>query len=39
MTLDGTLRAHSSYRGERLDIEVWSLLAREWEREERTDRA
>nr|WP_255254143.1 GNAT family protein [Streptomyces albidoflavus] len=38
MTLDGTLREHSSYRGERLDIEVWSLLAREREREERTER-
>lgn len=39
MTLDGTLRESSSYRGERLDIEVWSVLAREWEREERTERA
>ncbi|RZE81612.1 N-acetyltransferase [Streptomyces albidoflavus] len=31
MTLDGTLRESSSYRGERLDIEVWSVLAWEWE--------
>jgi ribosomal-protein-serine acetyltransferase len=30
MHLDGVLRAHSEHRGERQDIEIWSLLAPEW---------
>ncbi len=30
MHLDGTLREHTEYRGVRLDMEVWSLLAHEW---------
>ncbi|MCX5205199.1 GNAT family N-acetyltransferase [Streptomyces sp. NBC_00237] len=30
MHLDGTLREHTAYRGVRLDMEVWSLLAHEW---------
>ncbi|WP_228975645.1 GNAT family N-acetyltransferase [Streptomyces sp. DH12] len=36
MTRDGVLRQHSSYRGERLDIEVWSVLADEWPPAEET---
>ncbi len=30
MTLDGVLRKEFSHHGERLDSEVWSLLAEEW---------
>ncbi|MFI6002107.1 GNAT family N-acetyltransferase [Streptomyces sp. NPDC051366] len=30
LTRDGVLRQHSSYRGVRHDIEVWSLLSEEW---------
>ncbi|MEU3603829.1 GNAT family protein [Streptomyces sp. NPDC006798] len=30
MTRDGVLRKHTEYRGERRDIEVWSVLAEEW---------
>lgn len=30
MTRDGVLRQHSSYRGVRRDIEVWSVLSEEW---------
>ncbi|MCX5149884.1 GNAT family N-acetyltransferase [Streptomyces sp. NBC_00320] len=30
MTRDGVLRQHSSYRGMRRDIEVWSVLSEEW---------
>ncbi|WP_255949700.1 GNAT family N-acetyltransferase [Streptomyces odontomachi] len=30
MTKDGVLRESHPYRGERLDIEVWSVLAPEW---------
>ncbi|WP_406511470.1 GNAT family N-acetyltransferase [Streptomyces sp. NBC_00161] len=30
MTRDGVLRQHSSYRGVRRDIEVWSVLSAEW---------
>ncbi|MEV4947058.1 GNAT family protein [Streptomyces sp. NPDC053755] len=30
MSRDGVLRSHSSYRGRRYDVEVWSLLADEW---------
>jgi len=31
MTLDGTMREHSPHNGVRKDLEVWSLLAREWQ--------
>lgn len=30
MTRDGVLRKHTEYRGERHDIEVWSVLTEEW---------
>ncbi|MET8568999.1 GNAT family protein [Streptomyces sp. NPDC004783] len=30
MSRDGVLRRHSVHRGERRDIEVWSVLAEEW---------
>ncbi|WP_385624823.1 GNAT family protein (plasmid) [Streptomyces sp. P8-A8] len=30
MTRDGVLRKHTAYRGERHDIEVWSVLTEEW---------
>lgn len=30
LTRDGVLRKHTPYRGERLDIEVWSVLSDEW---------
>ncbi|NLU71157.1 GNAT family N-acetyltransferase [Streptomyces sp. HNM0575] len=30
MTKDGVLREISPYRGKRLDLEVWSILAPEW---------
>ena len=30
MSRDGVLRQHSVHRGERRDIEVWSVLAEEW---------
>ncbi|MFI5620524.1 GNAT family N-acetyltransferase [Streptomyces sp. NPDC051567] len=30
MTRDGVLRQRSSYRGVRLDIEIWSVLSEEW---------
>jgi RimJ/RimL family protein N-acetyltransferase len=30
MTKDGVLREHFPYRGERQDLEVWSVLAPEW---------
>ncbi|MGW8882697.1 GNAT family N-acetyltransferase, partial [Streptomyces mirabilis] len=30
MTRDGVLRKHTEYRGERHDIEVWSVLCEEW---------
>ncbi|HEX7303485.1 GNAT family protein [Lentzea sp.] len=31
MTKDGVLRSYFSYRGVRQDLEVWSVLAPEWE--------
>ncbi|MFJ2589060.1 GNAT family N-acetyltransferase [Streptomyces sp. NPDC087538] len=34
MTRDGVLRKHTEYRGERRDIEVWSVLSEEWPSEE-----
>jgi len=30
MTLDGTMRQATEHHGERLDLEVWSMLAPEW---------
>ncbi|WP_329118988.1 GNAT family N-acetyltransferase [Streptomyces sp. NBC_01465] len=30
MTRDGVLRSSTMYRGERLDIEIWSVLSDEW---------
>ncbi|KDN82742.1 GNAT family N-acetyltransferase [Kitasatospora cheerisanensis] len=30
MTLDGTMRRATEHHGERLDLEVWSMLAPEW---------
>ncbi|MFF0392808.1 GNAT family N-acetyltransferase [Kitasatospora sp. NPDC004615] len=30
MTLDGTMRKHTEHHGERLDLEIWSMLAPEW---------
>ncbi|WP_137993197.1 GNAT family N-acetyltransferase [Streptomyces vilmorinianum] len=33
MTRDGVLRESYLYRGERHDMEIWSVLAREWKRE------
>ncbi|MGX4732797.1 GNAT family N-acetyltransferase [Kitasatospora griseola] len=30
MTLDGTMRQSTEHLGERLDLEVWSMLAPEW---------
>ena len=30
MHLDGVLRGYTQYRGERLDAELWSILAPEW---------
>ncbi|MFE1442213.1 GNAT family N-acetyltransferase [Streptomyces sp. NPDC058739] len=30
MTREGVLRRHTPYRGERRDIEVWSVLSEEW---------
>lgn len=31
LTRDGVLRSYSAHRGVRQDVEVWSVLAREWE--------
>ncbi|MFD4675766.1 GNAT family N-acetyltransferase [Lentzea sp. NPDC058450] len=31
MSRDGVLRSHHEYRGVRQDLEVWSVLASEWE--------
>ncbi len=36
MTRDGVLRESYPYRGTRHDLEVWSVLAPEWDRPERT---
>lgn len=36
MHLDGTLREQSLYNGVRHDMEIWSLLAHEWRREQDT---
>ncbi|WP_232665534.1 GNAT family N-acetyltransferase [Pseudonocardia sp. TRM90224] len=33
MTRDGVLRERTNHRGERLDVEVWSVLAPEWRAE------
>ncbi|WP_329226179.1 MULTISPECIES: GNAT family protein [unclassified Streptomyces] len=30
LTREGVLRRHTEYRGERLDIEIWSVLSDEW---------
>ncbi|WP_405019520.1 GNAT family N-acetyltransferase [Kitasatospora sp. NBC_00070] len=32
MHLDGTLREHVEFRGVRLDYEIWSMLAHEWQK-------